>query len=275
MRQVKFKPSHLTDPADRNWFAKWLLRARRATRSAIADAEAGKPVTFNSDIWSDLKQFLLRRHFRGKCAYCESRVTTTDFGDAEHYRPKAGVTQRHGGKMKTVEYGGKAHPGYYWLAYDWRNLLPACGQCNSGSGKMNQFPIKTGNSHVTSHKIARSPLALDALEVPSLLHPYYHQPEKHLRFGEDGTIAAAPEDTDNMGESSICTYNLWRGDLATTRKEYQEKAWGEFQKAFSNDTPFARAMEKYKNGESPYSLACLHYVKLKFEQRQKEYLSND
>jgi hypothetical protein len=272
MRRVKFKPSHLTDDADRTWFAKWLRRARRATKAVIADAEAGRPISFNDAIWSDLKGFLLRGPFRNKCAYCESRVTTTDFGDAEHYRPKAGVTERENGKVRAVEYAGAPHQGYYWLAYDWRNLLPACGQCNSGTGKMNQFPIKAGNSHVTSHRVARSPAALDVLEEPSLLHPYFHEPEKHLRFGEDGTIAAAPEDPDMLGESSITTYNLKRGDLATTRKEYQELAWNEFLKAFASDKPsFAEAMSKYERGESPYSVACLHLVKLRFRQRAAEF----
>jgi hypothetical protein len=136
---------------------------------------------------------------------------------------------------------------------------------------MNQFPLREGKLHVASHRLGRSPAILDELERPTLLHPYNHTPEQHLRFGEDGTIAPAPTDPDQMGDFSIVTYNLKRGDLATTRKEYQEKAWGEFQKAFSNDTPFALAMEKYSNGESPYSLACLHYVRLKFQQRQKEW----
>ena len=237
MRHISFKPSMLSDPADRRWFAGWLLRARRATKAAIADAEAVKPIEFKDAIWSDLKAFLLKRVFRGKCAYCESRVTTTDFGAAEHYRPKGGVTYKREGRVKVVEVGGKAHPGYYWLAYDWRNLLPACGQCNGGPGKMNQFPIAAGKSHVNSHKTARSPVKLDAIEDPRLLHPYYHMPEKYLRFGVDGVIAAAPEDT-GMGAESISTYNLGRGDLDTTRKDYQEKVWDEFLKVLGNDTSF-------------------------------------
>src|SRR5215472_5170548 len=135
MRQVKFKPSGLSKvdhQQDRDWFAKWLKRARKATRAVIAQAEAGEKITFTPSIWSDLKAFLLRKdYFDGRCAYCESPVTSTDFGDAEHYRPKGAVT---GEDRKAVEYGGAPHPGYYWLAYDWRNLLPACGQCNSGDG---------------------------------------------------------------------------------------------------------------------------------------------
>ena len=281
MKHVPFRPSELTHPDDRQWFAKWLRRARRATREAIADVEAGKEVSFKQKVWSDLKAFLLNGPmngqpfgpFRGKCAYCESRVTTTDFGDAEHYRPKGAVTRKENGKNVAVEYGGQTHPGYYWLAYDWRNLLPACGQCNSGEGKMNQFPIGAGSAHVMSHTAARTPAALDLIEHPMLLHPYFHDhPEKYLRFGEDGTVAAAEDDDLLLGKSSIDTYNLKRGDLSISRHEYQEMAWQELLKALSNDTPFSTAMKKYQSGEAPYSQACIQYVRLKFTRRAAELL---
>jgi hypothetical protein len=273
MRRVIFKPSLFSSPTDRAWLAKWLRRARRATAAAIASAEGGQPVEFRTAIWSDLKAFLLDRVFSGKCAYCESRVTTTDFGHADHYRPKGAVTIFVDGRTQVIEADGVPHPGYYWLAYDWRNLLPACAQCNSGDGKMNQFPIAPGRSHVLGHRQARYPAALDSLEEPRLLHPYFHNPEKHLQFGEDGTIAPAPGDATDLGSSSISAYNLRRGDLETTRKDYQELAWSEFLKAFANETPFAKALEKYRSGASPYSVACLQYVRLKFIQRQSEYLS--
>jgi hypothetical protein len=270
LRYVPFRPSHLKDPADRKWFAEWLRRARRATREVIADVDAGKPITFKQKIWSELKAFLLKGPFNGKCAYCESRVTTTDFGDAEHYRPKGGITRKQDEKNVPVEYDGKPHPGYYWLAYDWRNLLPACGQCNSGEGKMNQFPISR-TAHAMSHEVARTPRGLDALEGPMLLHPYYHpHPEKYLRFGEDGTVAAAEDDVTLLGQSSIETYNLKRGDLGISRHEYQEMAWQDLLKALSNDAPISIALKKYDSGEAPYSQACIQYVRLKYKRRASE-----
>jgi hypothetical protein len=271
MRRVIFRPSRVLDPAQRSWLAKWLVRARRATVDVIAVAERGETIVFTSEIWSELKAFLLSNVFHGKCAYCESRVTTTDFGDAEHYRPKGGVTHKIGGKRVFVTVNGRQHPGYYWLAYDWRNILPACGQCNSGSGKMNQFPIDPARQYIDSPKTGRYPAVLDVKESPRLLHPYFHEPEQYLKFGEDGTVAAAADDVTGLGKASIETYKLDRGELETTRKDYQEKAWGEFLKSLSNDTPLSLAMEKYKSGKAPYSLACLHYVKQKFSQKQSEY----
>jgi hypothetical protein len=164
-----------------------------------------------------------------------------------------------------IKVGDVAHPGYYWLAYDWRNLLPACGQCNSGSGKMNQFPIAAGCAHAPSHTAGRTPAALDAIERPRLLHPYSHHPENFLRFGQDGTIAAAADDPEQLGQASIETYNLTRGDLNITRHEYQDKAWNEFLKALMNENPPEAAMGKHERGETPYSLACVQYVKLKYQ----------
>ena len=68
------------------------------------------------------------RPFFGKCAYCEDRIVSTQPGDIEHYRPKGCVTNEDGSRVMVDANGGKKvpHPGYYWLAYEWTNLLYAC-----------------------------------------------------------------------------------------------------------------------------------------------------
>jgi hypothetical protein len=40
-------------------------------------------------------------------------------------------------KAKAKAKGGKSveHPGYFWLAYHWKNLLPSCAFCNAHLGK--------------------------------------------------------------------------------------------------------------------------------------------
>ncbi|WP_417683970.1 hypothetical protein [Roseibium sp.] len=60
----------------------------------------------------------LEQLFHGKCAYCESFYSSTQPVDVEHYRPK--------GKVEDDD----AHPGYWWLAMEWSNLLPSCIDCN-------------------------------------------------------------------------------------------------------------------------------------------------
>src|SRR5262249_35649587 len=121
----------------------WAVRSERAT-TAIRNAHAAGqgPPPFNSDIWAELKAWLFTNVFNGRCAYCEGDVKATSFGDAEHWRPKGAVTE-DGAPVRAES--GEEHPGYFWLAYEWRNLLPACQECNSGEaeykGKGTQFPI--------------------------------------------------------------------------------------------------------------------------------------
>jgi hypothetical protein len=56
----------------------------------------------------------LNNIYNHKCAYCEAYEPEPE---VEHYRPKKGVT-------------GEVHEGYYWLCYEWSNLMPACHDCN-------------------------------------------------------------------------------------------------------------------------------------------------
>ena len=71
-----------------------------------------------------------------------------------------------------------AHPGYYWLAYDWRNLLPSCIVCNEPKiingkkvGKHNRFPV------VGAHALCAEDTPN---EQPLLLHPGVDNPADHL-----------------------------------------------------------------------------------------------
>lgn len=60
----------------------------------------------------------LRQLAGGNCAYCESKIGAVGAREVEHYRPKGGIANLAG------------HPGYWWLAYRWDNLLPTCRDCN-------------------------------------------------------------------------------------------------------------------------------------------------
>jgi hypothetical protein len=98
--------------------------------------------------------------YNKKCAYCEERIKTY----IEHYRPKGSVQ-------------GSRHGGYYWLCYEWSNLLPACHECNKfGGGKGTQFPV--GNKHLTyadcltnNQKI--DPVKVKAAYLNSIEAPFY------------------------------------------------------------------------------------------------------
>lgn len=87
-----------------------------------------------------VKDVLLKAQHR-KCCYCERKAGRRDL-DVEHYRPKAAYRRKPGAPLQ--------RPGYYWLAYEWSNLLIACKDCNE-QHKANAFPLATGSKRAASH----------------------------------------------------------------------------------------------------------------------------
>ncbi|UOA28228.1 HNH endonuclease [Pseudosulfitobacter sp. DSM 107133] len=137
----------------------------------------------------------LREMFHGKCAYCESKIAGSQDTDVEHYRPKKGVTE--------ADEAGVAHPGYWWLAMRWENLVLSCQHCNQSrsyhviipdgleteddlraflerqpktrAGKLNAFPVE-GNAWVTDEGGDL------ATENPLILNPVDMDPDDHLEW---------------------------------------------------------------------------------------------
>src|SRR5262249_21376268 len=107
--------------------------------------------------------------FRGRCAYCESYISDFQHGDMEHFRPKKAVTDENDAPILVTRPDGSkcAHPGYYWLAYQWSNLLPSCITCNqpgdNGIGKRNRFPLQAANYAIAENQIEK--------EKPLLINP--------------------------------------------------------------------------------------------------------
>ena len=110
----------------------------------------------------------------------------------EHFRPKGGVTDEddntiflkddHCSLARDESGAPIPHPGYYWLAYEWRNLLPSCTVCNQPKsigdkkiGKHNRFPV------IGVH--AQTPEEVEN-EQPLLINPASDEeddaPENHL-----------------------------------------------------------------------------------------------
>lgn len=73
----------------------------------------------------------LRQLAGGNCAYCESKIGAVGAREVEHYRPKGGIE------------GVTGHPGYWWLALVWENLLPTCRDCNKS---LRQHIVTSGMS---------------------------------------------------------------------------------------------------------------------------------
>ena len=157
----------------------------------------------------------LNKYYFHKCAYCEVICKA----EIEHYRPKRGVEE------------DENHKGYYWLAYEWSNLVPSCRYCNTEGGKGNQFPImgprvispsldSLGNLDVTQSLVSSPNLSL---EKPFLLHPEIDDPSEVLGFTIDdekkGIKIVGLDNEVKRGEKTIKICNLNRDFLKLARKK--------------------------------------------------------
>ena len=128
-----------------------LRKIRRLVKSG--DLKSSKFDRLWSD--SDVKSFLYESQ-HGKCCYCE-RIRDQKELDVEHFRPKSQVKE------------AANHPGYWWLAYNWKNLLLACKMCNQK--KSSKFPLKDEKkrSYGENDNIK--------VEEPILINPLEENPE--------------------------------------------------------------------------------------------------
>ena len=102
----------------------------------------GNSFDFKQQIYGhkDVKNCLISAQ-HGKCCYCEGKIGAHDYGDVEHYRPKGAVKQDNNSE--------NLYPGYYWLAYCWKNLYYSCRICNHNKSVF--FPLANPASRARSH----------------------------------------------------------------------------------------------------------------------------
>lgn len=155
----------------------------------------------------------LERAQHHKCCYCESKAPPLE---VEHHRPKSAVQQT---RDDAVE-----RPGYYWLAYEWTNLMLACVHCNqprvgsdgTPTGKGMLFPLADPTKRARSHHDSL------AQEEPLLLNPYEDNPDEHIGYREH-----IPYPLTSRGEATIEVLKLrGKSQLArppATWKQVQER----------------------------------------------------
>ena len=114
----------------------------------------------------------------GKCWYVECSSPGAD-NDIDHYRPKLRLAQ------------DPAHPGYYWLAFEWRNLRLSCQRANrlrkhpetgETGGKGDNFPLVNPDAR------ARTPKDNLAREIPAILDPTDRDDVALVTFGRGGDV---------------------------------------------------------------------------------------
>ncbi len=154
-----------------------------------------KKIDFDNKIYgheSVKNQLILEQH--DKCCFCEGKFSENSFGDVEHYRPKKAY-KKNGVKKLT-------YPGYYWLAYEWNNLMYSCEKCNR-KYKRNDFPLNNETTRKLNHS-HHNPLSN---EDSLLINPMEEDPSLFITFREEVPI---PVNKSLKGSTSIKAYGLQR-----------------------------------------------------------------
>ena len=149
-------------------------------RIDVAKSKARKAAISSKGLWSDLSEILAEQS-KGKCWYCETNEIRSD-NPIDHFRPKGNVAECDD------------HPGYWWLAFDWKNFRYACTYCNSrrvevetAGGKQDHFPVFVPPDWNKS--------AADLnVERPVLLDPVEDGDCKLLTFNDNGEACSVVED---------------------------------------------------------------------------------
>ncbi len=186
MRKIDFTP-----PVNDEW-NNWTLRCQSATAELTRRRDLGQSPEIDESLYKEFKDSLYMAPdgpFRGKCAYCEDTIAGDQPGDIEHYRPKKEVRDIRNRIIMRLENDVQTpHPGYYWLAYDWKNLLASCNSCNrrrlptsQQQGKGNRFPVDGDYAWKPGDEVDEKPL---------LLNPLWDDPGEHLSIDETGTFSA-------------------------------------------------------------------------------------
>lgn len=201
------------------------LAARERARAALHfSSTPDAPFPFRAYKEKDVAD-ALNLLFHGKCAYCESSIRSVQPTDIEHYRPKGRVAECPG------------HPGYWWLAADWDNLLASCIDCNRRRyhnahqlahdplddevggqfklGKGESFPILGGKHALTE-------LEDHDAEDAALIDPTRRDPSAHLTWlRENGLSLVGPRvhegNLDPYGRHTYRIFGLNRQGLVEER----------------------------------------------------------
>lgn len=171
---------------------------------AAGNALVFKPAVYAAiDVKSQLKQ-----DQNGKCAYCE-RYFNGDYGAVEHFRPKAGY--------QIVGDKNLYQPGYYWLTYDWDNLLYSCSECNT-SYKRNFFPLADEVQRDIAHENVDQ-------EQPLFLNPAKDEIGDYLEFHRYLVVV---KDTAPLKEKAEKTIELFHLNDRKILVERRKSIWNNY-----------------------------------------------
>lgn len=147
---------------------------------------------FLKEIDRELKNNLYNR-FYGKCGYCEIKIESPEYGTIDRFRPHNGVRDKKD-YFKDL---------YWWLTYDWDNLVFSCRECNQY--KANYFPINGTRMLVRQNDLQN--------EFPLLIDPCSEEPSLHFMYDDKGNIIPVTD----KGSQTIDLLRLNRTNLTEKR----------------------------------------------------------
>jgi len=151
------------------------------------------------------------------------------------------------------------HPGYYWLAYEWSNLLPSCSRCNRLTKTNDGRRVGKGERFPVMGQRAIAP-GEEANEQPLFLHPCIDDPEQHFGLEpETGVLFGKTP----RGRACVELLDLNREGMLEERKRTYYQVRSQLLMVFSslmarNLQEVNRQLEylaDYRRGKAPFSCA--------------------
>jgi uncharacterized protein (TIGR02646 family) len=236
MRKITKNPNNPVDVAAAAASIRNSLSAKAQT--ALVNLSAPNALCskdIDGDIYaSDAVKHQLKTDQFNKCAYCE-RFFNGDYGAVEHYRPKA----RYQDALHTPR-----QLGYWWLAYDWNNLLYSCSECNT-SFKGCLFPLKNpAQRNIAGQSIIN--------EEPLIINPASMDPKHHIVFKEDVVMGITDE-----GRATISIFEL---NDRPQIKDLRRKKWVYFKRDYDKIKELEKLIDVSEH-QTNMPLFCVNELK--------------
>lgn len=218
---------------------KWLTTSAELLTEMTALEKAGNReernalINANRKHWGDLKPWMLALS-GGKCWFSETRDLYSHY-DVEHFRPK----------KEARDLDGNVRDGYWWLAFNFKNLR-ACG--NVGNRKKGGwFPLKEG-SLCSSYNAPN-----EESESRYLLDPIDDDDVALIAFDEEGKAIPMPGSSAWEQERVHVTIDRLKLNEHEPLAEARRKVWqkidlliGEFVEAKCRCSPGSNPAAKMK-----------------------------
>jgi hypothetical protein len=224
-------------------------------------AGQGERPPVNAALYKGAFREALLREFNGKCAYCDRELSAQLKGDVEHLRPKGRVKDLNGNYVMRKSNPKVRHPGYWWLAYEWSNLVVVCKECNTRY---------KGDKFIVEGDYVEEPGPLDE----SLLVHHHNDridPIKHFRIN-DATGSLVP--VTPQGEMTCRLLGLNREVLCEERLDKLDLASYDVNRLtdphsenYIKERARRRLLQLYQH-KIPHSYFCKEYIDQQARQAQ-------